>query len=179
MIDLLRHGQTEAGSGFFGRTDVKLSAQGFAQMQQAVAMGQWDQLISSPLQRCRLFAEHLSRETKLPLTLVPDLQELDFGDWEGLNASQVMAEDAEALAKFWRDPYAYTPPNAEPMSAFASRVFSALDQLKRDFAGQRLLVITHAGVMRLLLAAEQGLAREALLEVVVEHASLHRLNCHS
>ncbi|MCQ3996747.1 histidine phosphatase family protein, partial [Klebsiella pneumoniae] len=46
------------------------------------------------------------------------------------------------------------------------------------FAGQRLLVICHAGVMRLLLTRARGLPRERLLEVVVAHGELLPLDAH-
>lgn len=48
-------------------------------------------------------------------------------------------------------------------------------QLRRRHAGKRLLLVTHGGVMRLLLARARGLAREQLLQVEVGHGALHRL----
>ena len=175
MIDLLRHGETQAGTGFFGRTDVPLSEVGLRQMWEAVADGTWGQVVSSPLVRCKAFAQAYSVKAGVPLTLCAALQEYNFGAWEGLTATDVMALDSEALGRFWQDPYGYTPPEAESMSDFSVRVTQAIETIQARFAGQRVLVVTHAGVMRFLLARQQGLARDKLLSVTVEHAGLYRL----
>jgi len=172
-LDLLRHGETELGGGLRGSLDDALTATGWAQMQAAVAKaGPWDRLISSPLQRCARFAEPLAERLGLPLQLDADLQELHFGDWEGRSAAQLMETDAEALGLFWADPYAFTPPNGEPVSAFATRVLTAIKRLQQACDGERVLLISHGGVMRLLLAQARGLPRAQLLQVSVGHGAL-------
>ncbi len=172
-IDLLRHGETERGGGFRGSLDDALTARGWQQMREAVdGAGPWDALISSPLQRCAAFARELARRRGLPLYLEADLRELHFGDWEGRSAAELMQASAEALGRFWADPYGCTPPGGEPLADFERRVLTALLRLQRRFAGQRLLLIGHAGVMRLLLARQRGLPRERLLEVTVAHGEL-------
>ncbi|MGE4405039.1 alpha-ribazole phosphatase family protein [Pseudomonas sp.] len=172
-IDLLRHGETERGGGFRGSLDDALTARGWQQMREAVAgAGPWDALISSPLQRCAAFARELAERRGLPLYLEADLRELHFGDWEGRSAAELMQAGAEALGRFWADPYGCTPPGGEPLADFERRVLTALLRLHRRFAGQRLLLIGHAGVMRLLLARQRGLPRARLLEVTVAHGEL-------
>lgn len=175
QLDLLRHGQTQAGSGFFGSTDTPLSEAGWRQMWDQVAEHEWDVIVSSPLLRCRAFAERLRQQRELPLQLEPAFQELHFGDWEGQTAAQVYEHSPELLAAFWQDPYALTPAHAESMQHFSDRVLSALQRLQCSYAGQRVLLISHAGVMRLLLARAQGLPAAQLLQVPVDYASLHRL----
>ncbi|MDU9390748.1 alpha-ribazole phosphatase family protein [Pseudomonas sp. zfem002] len=176
ILDLLRHGETELGGGFRGSLDDALTEQGWAQMQAAVAGGgPWDRLVSSPLQRCARFAERLAQQLQLPLALEPGLQELHFGDWEGRSAVELMVDHEQALGQFWNDPYGFTPPNGEAVEAFAVRVLDALDRLHAAHAGERVLLVTHGGVMRLLLARARGLPREQLLQVEVAHGALHRL----
>ncbi len=178
-IDLLRHGETEQGGGFRGSLDDALTAHGWQQMRDAVALaGPWDVLVSSPLQRCAAFARELAVQQGLPLQLEPDLRELHFGDWEGRSAADLMQDNAEALGLFWADPYGFTPPGGEPLVQFEARVLAAIEYLRQRFAGQRLLVICHAGVMRLLLTHARGLPRERLLEVVVAHGELLPLDAH-
>lgn len=176
ILDLLRHGQTEQGGGLRGSLDDALTAEGWAQMQAAlVDAGPWQALASSPLQRCARFAEVLGQRLDLPVSLEPGLRELHFGAWEGRSAAQLMQTDAEALGAFWSDPYAFTPPAGEPVSAFAERVMAALRDLHQRHAGQRVLLVTHGGVMRLLLAQARDLPREQLLQVEVAHGALVRL----
>ncbi|AMS16704.1 alpha-ribazole phosphatase [Pseudomonas chlororaphis] len=175
-LDLLRHGETELGGGLRGSLDDALTDVGWQQMRAAVAgLGPWDRLVSSPLQRCARFAEELGARLALPVTLDPDLQELHFGAWEGQSAAALMATDAEALGWFWADPYAFTPPQGEPVLAFSARVLGAVERLHQRYAGERVLLVSHGGVMRLLLARARGLPREQLLNVEVAHGALFAL----
>lgn len=175
-LDLLRHGETELGGGLRGSLDDALTAKGWQQMRAAVIdQGPWDRLVSSPLQRCARFAEELAERLSLPVVLDKDLQELHFGAWEGQSAAALMETDAEALGKFWADPYAFTPPEGEPVTAFCARVLAAVERLHQAYAGERVLLISHGGVMRLLLARARGLPREQLLNVEVAHGALFSL----
>ena len=176
-LDLLRHGETELGGGLRGSLDDALTANGWAQMRAAVMeQGPWDRLVSSPLQRCARFAEELGARLKLPVTLEKDLQELHFGAWEGQSAAALMETDAEGLGLFWADPYRFTPPEGEPVSAFSDRVLGAVARLHQAYAGERVLLVSHGGVMRLLLARARGLPREQLLNVEVGHGALFSLH---
>ena len=175
-LDLLRHGETELGGGLRGSLDDALTAKGWEQMRAAVvARGPWDRLISSPLQRCALFARELGAQLNVPVSLDKDLQELHFGAWEGHSAAALMETDAQGLGLFWADPYSFTPPEGEPVSEFSERVLGAVARAHQAYAGERVLLISHGGVMRLLLARARGLPREQLLNVEVGHGALFSL----
>ncbi|TDF81101.1 alpha-ribazole phosphatase family protein [Pseudomonas sp. H9] len=176
IIDLLRHGETELGGGLRGSLDDALTAKGWAQMQAAVdTAGPWQVVVSSPLQRCARFAQALGERSCLPVQLAPGLQELHFGEWEGRSAADLMLTHEQQLGQFWADPYSYTPPGAEAVSDFSARVLAAIAALHAEHAGKRVLLVTHGGVMRLLLACARGLPREQLLQVEVGHGALCRL----
>lgn len=175
-LHLLRHGETELGGGLRGSLDDALTELGWAQMRAAVvAGGPWDRIVSSPLQRCARFAAELGEQLNLSVHLDKDLQELHFGAWEGQSAAALMETDAEALGLFWADPYAFTPPDGEAVSDFSARVLAALERLYATYAGERVLLVSHGGVMRLLLARARGLPREQLLNVEVGHGALFAL----
>ncbi|ROM62640.1 histidine phosphatase family protein [Pseudomonas brassicacearum] len=179
-LDLLRHGETELGGGLRGSLDDALTAKGWEQMHAAVMEGRpWDRLVSSPLQRCARFAEQLGARLGVPVHLDKDLQELHFGAWEGRSAAALMETDAEALGRFWADPYRFTPPDGEPVLEFSGRVLAAVERLHAAYAGQRVLLVSHGGVMRLLLAQARGLPREQLLNVEVGHGALFSLRVSS
>jgi alpha-ribazole phosphatase len=175
-LDLLRHGETELGGGLRGSLDDALTEKGWTQMRAAVVEGgPWDRIVSSPLQRCARFAAELGEQLSLSVHLDKDLQELHFGAWEGQSAAALMETDAEALGLFWADPYSFTPPQGEPVSEFSSRVLAAVARLHSSYAGDRVLLISHGGVMRLLLAQARGLPREQLLNVEVAHGAVFAL----
>lgn len=175
-LDLLRHGETESGGGFRGRLDDELTTVGWQQMRAATAdQGPWDRVVSSPLRRCAAFATELANQSFLPLQFDPDLRELDFGEWDGRSAADLMVDQSEALGLFWNDPYGFTPPGGEPLVRFEARVLQGLERLIDSCAGERVLLVTHGGVMRLLLAHARGLPREQLLQVEVGHGDLFGL----
>lgn len=168
LIELLRHGETALAGSLRGSLDDELTPAGWQQMHEACKKpGAWQQIVSSPLRRCAAFAEELGGHLRLPVCLEPDLRELHFGEWEGQYPADLMREHADSLAAFWRNPYVCTPPGGEPVLAFEQRVLASLNDLALRYAGEKILVITHGGVMRLLLARAQGLPREQLLQVQV------------
>ncbi|MCK1794221.1 alpha-ribazole phosphatase family protein, partial [Pseudomonas violetae] len=175
-LDLLRHGETELGGGLRGSIDDALTDTGWAQMRGAVAeQGPWDRLVSSPLQRCARFAQELGAHLSVPVHLDKDLQELHFGAWEGQSAAALMETDAQGLGLFWADPYSFTPPQGERVEDFSARVLGAVERLHAAYAGERVLLVSHGGVMRLLLARARELPREQLLNVEVGHGALFAL----
>ncbi|WP_347330331.1 histidine phosphatase family protein [Marinimicrobium locisalis] len=171
-LDLLRHGQCEGGEIFRGSHDVALTPEGWANMDARVAAETpvpWAAVVTSPLQRCRAFAETAAERLGLPLILEPDLREMHFGDWEGRLYQDIWDSDP-TLALWGEDPEQHTPPQGEPLADFDQRVNTALDHLAQRQAGQRLLVVTHGGVIRLLLTRAKGLPRNTLRDQPVPYA---------
>ncbi|MCF7222015.1 histidine phosphatase family protein [Marilutibacter chinensis] len=173
-IELLRHGET-GHRGFRGQLDDLPTAGGIAQMRAAVAGGHWDAVVSSPLRRCALFAREFAAERGVPLRLEPCLAEYRFGRWQGMPMEVLAQNHGEALARFWADPAAHPPPDAETIAQFEARVRAALAEVATLFAGRRVLVVTHGGVIRLLMCATRGLPWSEMAMLEVAHASLHRL----
>ena len=175
-IDLLRHGETLAGSVYLGRTDAPLSEHGFRQMTEALLDApRYHAVLSSPLARCAVFAQDYAQRHSLPLHFDTRLQEMDFGAWDGLSAAEIAAADSGALENFWRDPVVFTPPQAEPLLLFQARVLAAWQELPARYHDQRVLLVTHGGVMRIILCHLQQRPLTELLNLSVPHAALHRI----
>ena len=174
-IDLLRHGETRAGSVYLGRTDAPLSEHGFRQMAEALLDApSYHAVLSSPLARCAAFAQDYAQRHGLPLHFDARFQEMDFGTWDGCSAAEIAAADAGALENFWRDPVAFTPPQAEPLLSFQARVLAAWQELPARYPGQHVLLVTHGGVMRIILCHLQQRPLAELLSLSVPHAALHQ-----
>lgn len=168
LIALLRHGEVAGENRFRGHTDDPLTAAGFSQMYTAIADGgRWDRLISSPSIRCAAFAREYARRRLIPLALDTRLMEIHFGAWEGRTAAELMQTDADALTRFWNDPLHNTPPGGEPLAEFQARVLDAWNDLVVGHAGRRVLVVTHGGVIRVVLChvLKQPLERLQTFEV--------------
>lgn len=176
-IDLLRHGEAAGGACFRGSRDDPLSASGWAQLAAATAdadaagRAPWGRIICSPAQRCLAFAQHLGDQLGLSVEPLDAFRERDFGAWEGLRADQIAEAD---LARFWSDPPRFDPPDAEPFAAFRTRVARGWRALLDD-PGRHDLLVTHGGVIRIILGEVLGLADERLILIEVPPACRSRL----
>jgi alpha-ribazole phosphatase len=177
LVHLLRHGETEGGARHWGGTDVALSPRGWQQMRDAVAGRSWDLIVSSPLRRCAAFAETLARALGVPCRFDADLREMSFGEWEGRSAAELMQTDAEDLRLFWADPSAHTPPGGESLAQLYARVVAAWQRIATADVGERVLIVTHSGPIRLLRAVQAARPLSALLSIDVPHGALVSIEC--
>ncbi len=172
-IDLLRHGEVLGGSCYRGITDDPLTDKGWQQMHAKLGSDRhWDVIISSPLSRCHNFAKNLSTNLQLPLVSSSAFQELYFGDWEGKTAAQI---EPQLLNQFYADPINFSPPNGEHFNDFQQRILVAWQNLIEAHQGKKLLLITHAGVMRIILAHSLGLDIQHSFRLKIGHACLSSL----
>ncbi|WP_286237327.1 histidine phosphatase family protein [Neptuniibacter halophilus] len=174
IVDLLRHGEPELQGVYLGRTDSPLSEHGRQTSAEAMQSGDWDLVISSPLQRCRESASCWAECHDRPLLLLESLQEYDFGEWDGEPCDRVYAQYPEAVEHFWRDPLNYPPPAAEPLADFCARL-DAVQRFIHSREEQRILVVTHGGVIRGLIAAVLGVAPANWSRIKVDYSRLTRL----
>lgn len=122
---------------------------------------------SSPLQRCRALAEALH-----PAPQFDDrLMEMNFGEWEGRAWDEV---PRQALDDWAADVVNYAPPGGESPQQVLQRVLAFFAERHAE----SLVVVTHAGVIRLLLAHQQQQPLAALLDYPVPYGgvlSIHPL----
>ena len=174
-LDLIRHGEPVGGRKYRGQIDDPLSDKGWAQMHAAVGdANPWTQIVSSPLLRCRAYAEFLAERHGLPLTLDKRLMEVGFGEWEGKSAAEIEQLAPGTLAHFKADPVNARPAGAEPLTDFQARVASGLGELLAQHAGQNILLVGHAGVIRMAFAWALHIPQEYAYRIEVATASLTR-----
>ena len=175
-LDLIRHGEPVGGRKYRGQIDDPLSEKGWEQMQAAVGdVCPWTQIVSSPLMRCRAFSDRLAVRHQLPLALDAQLMEVGFGVWEGKSAEAIEQVFPGDLARFKADPLHARPEGAEPLEAFYARISKALEATRTQFEGQHLLVVCHAGVIRMALAWALNIPLLNAYRVEVASASITRL----
>lgn len=157
---LVRHGQTQANTEMrlAGWTDSPLDATGEAQARGVAAHlgreGGIDHIYASPLQRARwtagLIAEALGG---VPVHERVNLRERNFGMFEDLPLAYIAAEHPE-MAAAWaaRGALDWGPPGGEMPDEFHGRVLGELHGIIHRHASERVLVVTHGGVIALALA---------------------------
>jgi alpha-ribazole phosphatase len=179
-LDLMRHGEPVGGRRYRGQIDDPLSEKGWAQMQAAVGeVLPWTRIVSSPLLRCRAFAEALADRHGLPLALDERLKEVGFGEWEGKSAAEIETDAPGTLMRFKADPVNARPAGAEPLADFHARVAASLEDLLAQHTGQHVLLVGHAGVMRMALAWALHIPLVHAYRIEVPTASFTRLRFES
>jgi len=176
IIDIIRHGEPVGGSRYRGQIDDPLSDKGWQQMRAAVAgRDEWQQIVSSDLSRCADFARELGDRLSIGVELDAGFREVGFGSWEGKCAKELLDEDPAGTAAFWHDPVNNTPPGAEPLRDFQQRITTAWLGLLERHAGKHLLLVGHAGMMRILLLHALGLPLEAFYRFDPRNACIVRI----
>jgi probable phosphoglycerate mutase len=156
-IVLVRHGHVEgiAPERFRGRRDVSLSGLG---LQQAGATAQriaadWRPQVTyaSPLQRCLQTAEAICAACSVPLMTLPELNDLDYGDWEWCTHEHVRDRWPE-LYQLWRAaPQLLRFPNGESLSELLARSCEVLRLVLERHRHQTVVVVGHSANNRTLL----------------------------
>ncbi|AEV82442.1 bifunctional RNase H/acid phosphatase [Actinoplanes sp. SE50] len=169
---LVRHGATAmtAQGRYSGRGDVPLTDEGEAQAMAAagrVAGLSRDVavVLTSPLARCGRTAELIAAEVGgVPVTVLDDLIECDFGLWEGKTFAEVQEGWPDEMTA-WLSSTSVAPPGGESFQAVAKRVRGALAKIQQAYEGQVVVVVSHVTPIKLIL-------RDAL---AAGDAFLHRL----
>lgn len=133
----LRHGETESNlrDVVAGSIDVPLTERGHSQAQRAAASLRGlgiTAIYSSALRRARDTADHVAHSLDLPVTVIPDLAERNWGVLEG-KPRQLRVPGV-------------TPPGGETPEAYANRVRKGLAAA----TGEVPLIVAHSGVFRVL-----------------------------
>jgi len=175
-VDLLRHGEPQGGRRFRGQTDDPLSELGWRQMWAAVGdAAPWQQVVSSPLQRCSAFARELADKRRLPCSLEPGFKEIRFGAWEGFTPEEIQQRDDEHYRRYRHDPEDFMPAGAESMAEFVARVAQTWEALLNTQQGRHVLLVCHAGIIRAVLGLTLGITPKNLFRIQIDYASLSRL----
>jgi alpha-ribazole phosphatase/probable phosphoglycerate mutase len=176
LVDLLRHGEPVGGRRYRGQTDDPLSDKGWQQMRAAVARRDpWQVIYSSPLLRCADFARELAGRLSLPLHLDARLMEIGFGAWEGRTADELRRDDPQRLKRFWQDPVANRPEGAETLESFRHRVAAAWREILASHPGERILIVGHAGITRMIMTLVLGSPPAHMFRIQVDNAGLTRI----
>jgi len=176
QVDLLRHGEPVGGRRYRGQIDDPLSETGWRQMRATVAgRSGWSVIVTSPLARCADFARALGRDLGLAVHADERFKEIGFGAWEGRAPDEIERDEPQAIARFQGDPVRYRPDGAETLESFRSRVRAAWAELLQQYAGQQILVVGHAGVIRMILGLILDIPSERIFRIAVRNAALTRI----
>lgn len=163
----IRHAETDLAGRFCGQSNPPVNEQGLRQIEEllnALKSESIDAVYSSDLSRSLTTADAIGRAFGLSPITVPALREIGFGEWEGLSWLEIESRD-QAYACRWSEAYPNLPaPGGEPFEAFQSRVLTEIDRLLAVSSQRCAAVVTHAGVMRVVLRSLCGLDEQEAWE---------------
>ncbi|OYX83398.1 MAG: alpha-ribazole phosphatase [Flavobacteriales bacterium 32-34-25] len=151
-VYLVRHTETTCEKGIcYGQSDVGLKAPFLEQFESIKSQIPSDTVVfSSPLSRCTLLANYLA-----PLISTDSrLMEMNFGDWEMKNWDAIPEAD---FTPWMTDFVNVTVPNGESFVALHDRVTDFLSTLVTENISKKIVIVTHAGVIRSVLCAVSNL----------------------
>ncbi|WP_107466863.1 bifunctional RNase H/acid phosphatase [Streptomyces sp. MA5143a] len=180
---LLRHGETPltpqkrfSGSG---GSDPSLSDVGRYQAERVAAAlaarGTIQEIVSSPLARCRETAQIVAARLGLGVTLDDGLRETDFGAWEGLTFGEARERYPDDMNAWLASPDAEPTGGGESFEAVAHRVAAARDRLTEAHRGRTVLLVSHVTPIKTLVRLALGAPPESLFRMELSAASLTAL----
>ncbi|MFF3287306.1 bifunctional RNase H/acid phosphatase [Streptomyces sp. NPDC003023] len=177
---LLRHGETvltpEKRFSGSGGSDPVLSAVGRGQADAVAAAlaerGTIQEIVSSPLRRCRETADAVAARLGLAVTVEEGLRETDFGAWEGLTYAEVRERYPDDLDAWLASPKATPTGGGESFATVARRVAATRDKLVERHQGRTVLLVTHVTPVKTLVRLALGAPPESLFRMELSAASL-------
>ena len=198
LLFLLRHGQIKGHETkrFIGQTDVALDDQGKNQAlkwHKAFASIRFNAVYASSLKRCLDTAQLVC--PKIDIHIDHRLNEINMGQWDGKTFAEIKKNRPEEFKKRGSQIYQFRPLNGESFKDLSDRVSPFFNEIEEQQArlkikisqnitctskirnrpsipGNKVLVVTHAGVIRVLLCHILGMKPEALFEVKLEYGQL-------
>lgn len=170
---LVRHGETEANvAGLYsGHAPTPLTERGIAQAQSLSGLLHnvpFDNVLCSELERAHHTTQLILGDREIPVRIMPELNEMFFGDWEMRHHRDIAREDAENYAIWCNDWQNATPTNGEGFQAFSQRVERFIAQLADYKDSQNLLVVSHQGVLSVLVARLLSMPAAAMWHFRIE-----------
>ncbi len=155
--------------------DVPLSTKGrlqIAALRERLRDERFAVCYTSALERARVSAEILLEEHFCPLRATPDLNELSYGQWEGLTRAQVKARYPAAWADFVEDPVNRAAPGGETSADLHARVARVLEEIADQYQDAAILIAAHGGTLRAIIAGYLNLEPEEAWKLRMDNASL-------
>ena len=159
---LLRHGQTElsrddtfCGSGLDPNltSDGHKMAQAFADAYSSTA---WQAVYTSSLQRTISTAQPLCERIGIASKPRAEVNEIGYGDWEGLTKAAVEEKFHDDYIRWLADPAWHPPTNGELAVAIARRGMQLIEEITEHCTSGNVLIVSHKATIRIILCALLG-----------------------
>ncbi len=173
---LIRHGETEEKSRnrCYGSLNIKLSDAGRKQIAGVAEYLKTEPIAaiySSPRSRAVESAELLARAVEV----IPDLAEINFGDFEGLTYDEIALRYPNVYQEWMNTPTRVQFPNGESFTQMRDRVVNAFQALLAAHQEQTIAIVSHGGVNRIIIAWALQMPDAAIFRLAQPYAAVSLL----
>ncbi len=175
---LLRHGEliNSSKNVYNGQRDIDLTEKGFLETIKWIDFFKDKSIslvLSSDLKRCYRPASVYAKRLSIQHLSFPELREIYAGRWEGLNYLEIMESDKEYLQKRLKDPVNIPFPDGESLKDLKKRSIKLIKKYLRN--NENILLVSHAGVIRVLILWLLRLPLNNFFKFQIDFASLTHL----
>lgn len=181
-IYLIRHGETDSNKGhrFQGRMNLPLNAKGMQQVAGLVEHLQKlpvDAIYCSSMLRACMTAAPVAMSKNIAYHPLELLQEVSFGDWEGLEYGEINRRWPKEMEAFLTRPGEWIPPHGESFHDVEKRCQEAFDYIfAREGHEKNIAIVSHGGIIRVQLCMLLGIPLNNLWKLSVHNVSISTLN---
>ena len=179
-IILVRHGETEWNlqGRIQGRLDSPLTEAGRRQAEAIANRLQPSSpqaIASSDLGRCMQTASIIARTIPRDVIPMKEFREKGGGIFEGYSWPEIERHFPAEYRRYREHAPGYTQPGAESWSDATARGLSGLDSVVRRYAGKRIVIVTHGGVLHAMIRNVLGIPDGAPSRIHFRNGALHTL----
>lgn len=196
-VYLIRHGETEGADSrrYKGHINVPLSQNGIEQIMKVAdyivgagpcacpIKGQPQKVAPTGNSLTAVYCSDLSRAIKsaeiiaephgLKPVIVKGLKERSFGVWEGMSFNEIKEQWPDAFKAWAANPLKFSPMDGECTLDVRDRVMKAFNEIVESHDGQNIAIVSHGGVIRVLLCEMLGVPLENIFRIEQSFAALN------
>ncbi|MEC9461157.1 MAG: histidine phosphatase family protein [SAR324 cluster bacterium] len=179
-IIFIRHGETEWNSQkrMQGHSNSDLSEVGMGQIQ---ALGElmknvsFDHIYSSDSLRTRQTAEAITQYSGHTLQFDQRIREKNLGVFEGLTSTEARERHPEIYRLFKTAGANYVIDEGESTQQLLERALEFIEEIRRRHPQERVVMVTHGGVVRVLMKHALGLSIDAPTRFIIKNTGIFGL----
>lgn len=174
---LVRHGQTDwnVAGKIQGSTDIPLNETGRKQaacLAKGMERRPVARVFTSTLSRAYETAAAIGESQNVPVYRIPELEEVNYGYWEGLTMEEIEKKYPKELEQWYLSPVEVAPPGGETQTQVYERCGRAIQQILEQTDGDVAVVSHGATVVFLLEYMLEGTGRDEEDDIIVGNASI-------
>lgn len=175
---LVRHGRTiwNKEQIFRGTKDVPLDEVG---KREAQMVGEWlkgeeiSAVYSSPLSRAKETAEAIARFHNVEVQVLGGLNDLHFGEWEGMHLKEVKERYPDLYQRWQQEPHRVVFPGGEGLAEVRSRAMEAIEDVIARHSEGAVALVSHRVVLKVLICALLGLENSRFWHIGQDTAAIN------